>query len=66
MLRYHQIGVASGWVEVEGERTEIEADKWISIRDHSWGLRPGVGKPIPGLPRGPEDQADVHDVVPMT
>ena len=52
VLRYHQIGVASGWVEVEGTRTEIEADKWISIRDHSWGLRPGVGKPIPGLPRG--------------
>jgi hypothetical protein len=52
VLRYHQIGVASGWVEVEGARTEIEADKWISIRDHSWGLRPGVGKPIPGLPRG--------------
>ena len=52
MLRYHQIGVATGWVEVEGTRTEIEADEWISIRDHSWGLRPGVGKPIPGLPRG--------------
>lgn len=52
VLRYHQIGVATGWVEVEGTRIEIEADKWISIRDHSWGLRPGVGKPIPGLPRG--------------
>ena len=32
VLRYHQIGVATGWVEVEGTRTEIEADKWISIR----------------------------------
>ena len=52
VLRYHQIGVASGWAEVEGVRTEIDADNWISIRDHSWGLRPGVGKPIPGLPRG--------------
>ena len=52
VLRYHQIGVASGWVELEGTRTEIQADEWISIRDHSWGLRPGVGKPIPGLPRG--------------
>jgi hypothetical protein len=52
VLRYHQIGVAAGWVELEGDRTEIAADKWISIRDHSWGLRPGVGKPIPGLPRG--------------
>jgi hypothetical protein len=52
VLRYHQVGVASGWVEVEGERTEIEPDQWMMIRDHSWGLRPGVGKPIPGLPRG--------------
>jgi hypothetical protein len=52
VLRYHQIGVASGWVDVEGVRTEVEPDEWISIRDHSWGLRPGVGKPIPGLPRG--------------
>ena len=52
VLRYHQIGVASGWVELDGVRTEIEPDEWISVRDHSWGLRPGVGKPIPGLPRG--------------
>jgi hypothetical protein len=52
VLRYHQVGTAAGWVEVEGRRTEITADEWISIRDHSWGLRPGVGKPIPGLPRG--------------
>jgi hypothetical protein len=51
VLRYHQIGVASGWVDVAGERTEFGRDEWISIRDHSWGLRPGVGKPIPGLPR---------------
>jgi len=52
VLRYHQIGVASGRVEVEGVRVEANPDEWISIRDHSWGLRPGVGKPIPGLPRG--------------
>ncbi|OBK27406.1 hypothetical protein A5634_23125 [Mycobacterium asiaticum] len=52
VLRYHQIGVASGWVELEGVRTEVKPEEWISIRDHSWGLRPGVGKPIPGLPRG--------------
>ncbi|BBZ41026.1 hypothetical protein MCNS_40890 [Mycobacterium conspicuum] len=52
VLRYHQIGVASGWVQLHGERVDIKPDEWISIRDHSWGLRPGVGKPIPGLPRG--------------
>lgn len=52
VLRYHQIGAASGWVRVDGERVGIDADEWICVRDHSWGLRPGVGKPIPGLPRG--------------
>ena len=51
VLRYHQIGVAQGWVEVEGQRTVVEPTQWISVRDHSWGLRPGVGLPIPGLPR---------------
>jgi hypothetical protein len=50
--RYHQLGTVEGWVEVEGERTEVLPDTWLSIRDHSWGLRPGVGLPIPGLPRG--------------
>ena len=52
VLRYHQIGVASGWLQLNGQRFDVKPDEWISIRDHSWGLRPGVGKPIPGLPRG--------------
>jgi hypothetical protein len=52
VLRYRQVGVASGWIELEGERTDVDAEQWISVRDHSWGIRPGVGKPIPGLPRG--------------
>lgn len=37
LTRYHQIGVASGWVEVDGERTEINEEEWICTRDHSWG-----------------------------
>ena len=45
LVRYHQIGVASGWVEVDGERTEITPDTWISTRDHSWGVRYDVGQP---------------------
>jgi hypothetical protein len=53
VLRYHQVGTVEGWVEVEGERTEIDPDAWVSFRDHSWGYRPGVGLPIPGLPHGP-------------
>ena len=45
LVRYHQIGVASGWVEVAGERTEITPDAWVSTRDHSWGVRYDVGLP---------------------
>jgi hypothetical protein len=43
VLRYHQVGVASGWVEVDGERLEIAPDTWFSTRDHSWGVRQDVG-----------------------
>jgi len=45
LVRYHQIGMASGWVEVDGERTEITPDTWVSTRDHSWGVRYDVGLP---------------------
>jgi hypothetical protein len=45
LVRYHQTGVASGWVEVEGHRTELSPQGWISTRDHSWGVRYDVGLP---------------------
>jgi hypothetical protein len=40
-LRYNQIGQISGWIEAGGER--FEAAEWFGWRDHSWGVRPGVG-----------------------
>ncbi|MDR7102351.1 hypothetical protein [Croceicoccus sp. BE223] len=43
VVRYHQIGVPSGWVEIEGERTEIKPEEWTEYRDHSWGTRLDVG-----------------------
>jgi hypothetical protein len=46
VLRYHQIGVASGWVDVDGQRHEITPDAWFSTRDHSWGVRQDVGLPL--------------------
>jgi hypothetical protein len=49
LIRYHQSGVARGWVEIEGERTELDPDAWVSTRDHSWGVRHGVGAPDPDL-----------------
>jgi len=37
----------TGWVEVDGERREI--DGWFGSRDRSWGIRP-VGAPDPQPP----------------
>jgi hypothetical protein len=43
--RYDQIGELSGWLEIEGERRELDA--WWACRDHSWGVRERVGIPEP-------------------
>lgn len=43
IIRYHQIGTPSGWVEIEGERIKINPDEWTEYRDHSWGTRLDVG-----------------------
>jgi hypothetical protein len=45
LVRYHQIGTASGWVEIDGERHTIDPEEWVSTRDHSWGVRYDVGTP---------------------
>lgn len=49
-LRYNQLGRISGHVLVEGER--FDASDWFGWRDHSWGVRPGVGgfEPMTGTP----------------
>ena len=58
LVRYHQIGTASGWIELDGERHEMTPDTWTSTRDHSWGVRYDVGKPLAdvepdsGIPAG--------------
>lgn len=46
IVRYHHIGTATGWVEVEGVRLELEAAASVSTRDHSWGVRYMVGAPV--------------------
>lgn len=43
--RYMQIGRASGFVEVDGRSIDLKPDASISIRDHSWGIRSGIGRP---------------------
>jgi hypothetical protein len=45
LVRFHQSGVASGWVEVDGQRVEIDPSTWSSTRDRSWGVRYQVGVP---------------------
>lgn len=46
IVRYHHIGTAHGWVEVDGTRYELDDDTAVSTRDHSWGVRYMVGAPV--------------------
>lgn len=43
--RFNQVGTVSGWLDVQGERLEVE--RWWACRDHSWGVRPRMGVPEP-------------------
>ncbi len=44
LIRYHQTGLAvSGWVQIDGVTEEVNGADWVSTRDHSWGVRYGVG-----------------------
>ena len=49
VIRYHQGGWAEGTITVEGETIEVRPDDWFGYRDHSWGVRQGVGAPAPDL-----------------
>ena len=53
IVRYHQIGTAEGWVEVDGERHELEEATSVSTRDHSWGVRYQVGAPAADIEDAP-------------
>jgi hypothetical protein len=35
--RYSQPGVVDGWIELDGERIELDPSHWYGSRDHSWG-----------------------------
>ena len=58
-IRYHQTGVVSGWLTVDGQRVEISEDSWISTRDKSWGIRPQVGVPLVDM------EPDIHGTIPQ-
>ena len=59
LVRYHQIGTASGWLELDGQRHQITPDQWVSTRDHSWGVRYDVGTPATDI--DPFNPAEVMD-----
>ena len=49
VIRYHQPGRVSGWVEIDGQRQTID-NQWFGYRDHSWGMRGhGVGAHLTDL-----------------
>jgi hypothetical protein len=52
-LRYHQIGTAMGWAEVDGTRFELDHTTSVSTRDHSWGVRYMVGAPVDDVEEAP-------------
>lgn len=58
-IRYHQSGLASGWVDIEGERFIITENGWVATRDKSWGIRPMVGSPAQDL------EPDYHQHIPQ-
>ena len=48
MYRFAQVGTVSGALSIDGRA--FEAAGWFGARDHSWGVRPGVGgfEPVTG------------------
>jgi len=55
--RFDQIGECSGWLELAGERVEL--DRWWATRDHSWGVRENMGIPEPVTGPAPPASAGV-------
>jgi hypothetical protein len=41
--RFNQIGVVNGVIDIPGRAFQVK--DWWSCRDHSWGVRPGMGVP---------------------
>ncbi|HEX5806328.1 MAG TPA: hypothetical protein VFY31_08350 [Macromonas sp.] len=57
--RYNQVGSATGWIEIDGQRYDMNDSPWGAVRDRSWGLyesRPplsGAAKWLPPAPPPP-------------
>jgi hypothetical protein len=44
-VTYEVTGQASGWVQVRGERVDLDPERDSFFRNHSWGVHPGRGGP---------------------
>ncbi len=53
VIRYHQGGWATGEITVDGQRHELTGEDGFGFRDHSWGVRQGVGDDPTDLPSPP-------------
>lgn len=36
--RFNQVGTATGWIEIDGVRHQMDEAPWGAVRDRSWGL----------------------------
>lgn len=56
VIRYDQVGRASGWIKAGDERIDLDRSAYYVERDHSWGLRrdgvPEVGVQPGDIPEG--------------
>ncbi len=66
VIRYHQGGWATGSITVEGETYALSGEDAFGFRDHSWGVRQGVGLAPSDLIRStrpPEARAPARGIV---
>lgn len=49
VIRFHQAGTVSGWIEIDGEHITVDPDEWFGFRDRSWGIREHVGQILTDL-----------------
>lgn len=47
--RLAQWGTWSGWIEIDGDRIDVEPTTTLGTKDKSWGIRP-IGESVPGAP----------------
>jgi hypothetical protein len=62
VIRYHQGGWATGTVTIDGATYEFGEGDAFGFRDHSWGVRQGVGAPAPDLIGNSREAARRPDV----